>query len=204
MLLAIDTDAFCKLGGFGLLPAACAGLRARIDECCRLPRLTRQIERATWLRGLDAGTRASLMDLAQSMHVVSPAPGGWIDRLAELGVPFDAGEAALFSLVADGDASLVVTGDKRAIRLLAQVPELAPLLVGKVVTVESAALIALDVLGDAAVNELVHRPSAYALDPLLGSCLRAPDRRAALKQYVQGLREELAAELLWNPTEDGP
>lgn len=200
MRAAVDTDAFCKLGGFSLLGPAVRALGGSESQCLRLPRLVRQLERASWLGALPPGVRSTLRDIAGKMSPISPRDGGWFDRLANAALPFDAGEAMIFSLVADGDAEVLITGDKRALRALSEVPELACALRGRVVPIEQAALLAVEMLGDEEVKRRVEL-CPPVLDQILASCLRSPDRRSALRQYVSALENEVSPGLFWNSAE---
>lgn len=199
MQLAVDTDAFCKLAGFDLLEPALAALGLGLADCGRLPRLVRQLERAAWLDTVPDLARARLRAIAAALPVATPRDGGWIDRIASSGCALDAGEAALLAVVADGDAVLLMTGDKRALRALASFPELAAVLRGRVVLVEQAALLAIGALGDAEVERRVVGNPFERLDRVLASCLRASDRSQALRQYVVDVEREAPAGVLWKP-----
>lgn len=203
MEVAFDTDAFCKLGEAGLLVPFLEALRVPPTRCARLGRLTRQLQRAGWLRPLSQQRRDELFDLAAQMTVATPRPGGWHDRIAAVGGDLGSGEAALFALVADGDVALVVTGDKRALRAAAAVEPLVERLAGRLLVLEQAAAVAVDALSAGAEAHLRER-GALVLDVMLASCLRSTDRRAALGQYVSELERELPKGLLWAPAVEVP
>jgi hypothetical protein len=197
MKVLVDTDAFCKLGLTGLLTDAIASLGAQLTECGRLPALPHMLRRGSVPKRFGKETCESLLETANAILSLQPLTGAWLDRF--LPVPgIDPGEAQLFSAAAD-QRILVLTGDKRALRLIGSVEGAAAALSGLIVTLE-AVLIALH--GSIGADALRTRVDPLRpFDSTIGICFSDAnaDPLAALWSYYNSLASEVAPLALWRP-----
>lgn len=130
----------------------------------------------------------------------------WLETLTPID-DIDPGEALLLAQLAEEPTSILLTGDKRALRTLSSHSELAALtrrLTGRICCVETA----LRVCVDAQQNI---EGVASALSPLRryntmiravfsrGEDTRIEDFRAAIESYEEALRREVAEGLLFKP-----
>ena len=133
--LLVDTDAYCKLGVAELLVDAVAVLGVAVDECGRLAALPYMLRRGR-LRNM-FGDEASdvLARLADATPLAMQPSDRWLDPLiAESSI--DPGEALLLAASAER-GMLVLTGDKRGLRGVKDIPGYAEALDGQVVVLEA-------------------------------------------------------------------
>lgn len=195
MRLVIDTDVFCKLGAAGLLGSAASALGCTEADCARLPALPHMLKRGSLAKRLGPDRCAKVLALVPAFAAVPPASTDHLEPF--VGVPdVDAGEAQLFALVAE-HGSLLLTGDKRALRAAGQLSVIAESLNGKLVTLEALLLRLLAVDGADQVRASV-QPIAD-LDGMIKVCFSAsnPDPSAALESYFSALEREVAPLRLW-------
>lgn len=141
---------------------------------------------------------AGLIPLAESLSVtLTETPS--LDKLANL-ERIDVGEAQIFAAVADLDL-VALTGDKRALGAVAQVPGFAPLLAGKVACLEAVLLSLCASLGEDAVRDAV-RP-ILEKDQTVRVCFSSgnSDPRSGLRSYFDALVKEVVPLQLWAPVE---
>jgi hypothetical protein len=197
MRLLLDTDAFCKLGAGGLLQSAAAILGVAWPECLRLPALPQMLRRGRLWRSLGDALCADLLPLAEGLSAVSAAPSDYLDQLSNL-TAVDPGEAQLLAHVA-ASGDLLLTGDKRALRVVKDLPGLTAALAGKIVLPEAILLALCIQSGDDQIRTAM--APALVLDTMLRTCFSAgnPAPRAGLASYWGCSVRELAPLVLWSP-----
>lgn len=197
--LLVDTDIFCKLGIAGLLEQAVAIFGVPLAECGCLPALPHMLRRGRLPKLFGAEACGKLVPLAESLLVATLPSTPSLEKLA--GVDrIDVGEAQLLAAVADLGA-LVLTGDKRALAAVAQVPDYPQLLAGKIVSLEAALLSLCMKLGNDVVRAAV-RP-IIATDVMVRVCFSSAsaDPREGLRSYLSTLKHDVAPLELWEPVE---
>jgi hypothetical protein len=201
MRLLIDSDVFCKLGVGNLLDESLAVLGAQACDCGRLPALPHMLRRGKLPKTYGAEACAALVPLAESIQTIPTPDAVWLDRLTPV-QSVDPGEAQLFALAAQ-NSLMVVTGDKRALRAVRNVPGYVGALSGRVVALEAILMALCDRMGHV---ELRRRfgPVA-AIDNMVKVCFSEgnPDPREALESYFRDLIAEVRPLVLWEPHRGG-
>jgi len=195
--LLIDTDAFCKLGAANLLADAVGALGLTMSQCARLPALRHMLRRGRLRRELGEGTCEGLLPRAESLSPLPEPDDLWLDKLTPI-PEIDPGEAQIYAVAATG-SMLVLSGDKRALAALAQIPDLRDALAGRVVVLEAILIVLCGSLG---VDEVRERIRLAALDDsMLRVCFSAgnPDPHATLIDYYDELVTEVSPLVLWSP-----
>ena len=197
MRLLVDTDAFCKLAVGDLLTDAVGLLGADLSECGRLPALPYMLRRGRLRDLFGAEACDAMMPAADLMPLAVRPSDAWLDRLAPIPA-IDPGEAQLFAAAAEAGL-VVVSGDKRALRALKNVPGFAGALAGRIVVLEAILLALCRELGPDEVRRRV-RP-LLASDKMVQVCFSTgnPDPNEALESYYEILVAELGPLVLWNP-----
>lgn len=195
MRAIIDTDAFVKLGVAGLLEPWILACGIELPECRRLAALPKQLERGKIAALLTADQRASLRPLAESIPRLTTGDSSeWIDRFSSSGADFDGGDAEVLAAAAGHADCLILTGDKRAIRLIGRVDGLVDVLAGRVVTMEAVVL------------HMTKKQGAEWVQPLLAptavidkafTVFQFGDLEAAVRSYQRDFARELPQNLLW-------
>ena len=197
--LLVDSDIFCKLGIAGLLQEAVAIFGLAVDECGCLPALPHMLRRGKLPKTFGQEACEKLITTAERMVVELTPSTTWLDKLA--GVDrIDVGEAQLFATIAD-DRVMVMTGDKRALAAVAQVPDYPEVLAGRIVTLEAILIALCARLSDDVVRSSVQ--PLIAKDRTVQMCFSPGnnDPRAALRSYLDAIRRDVAPLQLWAPTE---
>ena len=196
--LLVDSDAFCKLGIVGLLEAALAVFGVGVDGAGCLPALPHMLRRGKLRRLFGDSNCDGLIATAESMTVPLAPSIAWLDKLAGVD-KIDIGEAQLFAAAAE-TSIIVITGDKRALRAVAGVPDVAEALAGRVVTLEAVLLALCAQLGDEKIRGAVV-PLATT-DKTVQMCFSAgnSDPRGALQSYFGSLKREVDPLRLWEPS----
>jgi hypothetical protein len=201
MPLLVDTDGFAKLGVAGLLAPLLELLGVELADCRRLPALPHMLRRGSLRRRYGDAACDALIETAEAMTPTPTASTDWVARLVD--VPqIDPGEAQLFAVAAES-ASMLVTGDKRALVAVAKVAGFADALAGRVVTLEGALLGLCAKLGDEPVRAAV--APLLAKDITLRICFSDsnPTPRPPLVSYFDNLKRDVAPLLLWEPGRPG-
>ncbi len=128
MKLLVDSDAFCKIGAAGMLRDTAGILGAQLDECARLPALPHMLRRGRLRTMYGASACDGLIPLATELTIVPRPSDAWLDKLTPIQA-IDPGEALIFAAAAEA-GSIVLTGDKRALRALKDVEGFADALMG--------------------------------------------------------------------------
>lgn len=197
MTLLVDSDAFCKLGLARLLPDVAGLFGGNLNDCARLQALPYMLRRGRLRQKYGSEACDVLDSLAQTVPVMASSVGAWLDLLAPVAA-IDPGEAQIFARAADtGD--YVLTGDKRALRAIAEVGGLAEILAGRVVVLEAVFLALCSRLGD---DEMRRRVAPImSFDQSVQVCFSAGNAapNVALLSYYTSLVVEVAPLALWDP-----
>lgn len=196
--LLVDSDIFCKLGITGLLEPAVAIFGVTLADCVCLPALPHMLRRGKLPKLFGMAACEGLVPLAESLSA-TPIATSSLHKLANVD-RIDVGEAHIFSAVADLGV-VALTGDKRALAAVAQVPEFPQLLAGKIATLEAVLLSLCSRLGDAVVRDAV-KP-VLEKDQTIRVCFSSGnhDPRAGLRSYFEALKRDVLPLELWVPVE---
>lgn len=199
MVVLFDTDAFCKLGAAGLLEPVAERLGSQLADCARLPALPHQLQRGAIRKRYGDVICDGLKPFASSVAVI-PAPSPTTLELFRNIPNVDPGEAQLLALCIErGD--ILVTSDKRALRAVAAVPELAGRLAGKVVLLEAILLELCSLKGEAHVR--TNCAPAVGFDAMFAVCFSSGnlDVVGSLRTYLDESRRTFAPIELWDGEE---
>lgn len=201
MKLLIDSDAFCKLGVAELLSDALNALGADPGDCGRLPALVPMLRRGRLRKAYGAETCERLLQRATTMAAVSESSVEWLDRLTPI-PDVDPGEAFLFAAAVPGFLT-VLTGDKRALRALKDVPGFDAAMAGRIVVLEALLMLLCDRLGADVVRGRVQ--PLMASDKTIRVCFSeaGADPRGPLGSYLRELVAETHPLILWEPPARG-
>lgn len=195
MPLLVDTDAFCKLGVAGLLKETAGLVGANLSDCHRLPALPHMLRKGSLPRRYGANTCEALIESAEKMMSAPPIDVAKLEPFVSI-ADIDPGEAQLLASVANSD-SLLVSGDKRALRAIKGSPDLVSAIGGRVMTIEAALLGIADRIG---LADLRTRASLVApFDQTFKVCFSPSneDPLACLHSYFTSLQAEVHPLALW-------
>lgn len=200
MRLLFDTDLFCKLGIAGLLDAALDVLGSSAAHCARLPALPHMLRRGRLPKLYGVERCAALAVRAESFPVIPTPSMRLLDALTGA-TDVDPGEAQLFAVAAELGL-LLVTGDKRAVRVVTKIPAFRDTLAGRIVTFEAVLLSLCTRLGDGVIRDALH---PLAEDNVVRVCFSPKNASPAdgLRSYVNSLNNELHPFVLWDPSGGG-
>jgi len=197
MRLLVDTDAFCKLAIGELLCDGAKLFGADLSECGRLPALAHMLRRGKLVRTYGPANCTSLISLADRIPAIEVSDSPWLDRLA-LAQAIDPGEAQLLALAAESGL-LLLSGDKRALRALNDVPGICDALAGRVIVLEAVLLALCDELGAEVVRTHAKMLDAYDIATRICFSDGVADPREGLLSYYRSFATEVPPTLLWNP-----
>lgn len=138
MKALLDNDFLWKVCAAGAFDHVLATLNLTRSDCYVLASLKAQLKRGTGklCKKIGPAGVASLTSIVVGLATIpDDSAGPWLDRLAKVD-GIDAGEALLFSYAAANDAVVLATGDKRAVRAIDSVADLAGALEGKVLILD--------------------------------------------------------------------
>jgi len=196
MKLLIDNDAFCKLGTGGLLLESLALLGVDLASCGRLPSLPYMLRRGRLPKHYGQDACDSLIGLAEAIPLLPAIDVQWLDLLA--GIPeIDAGEVQLFAAAAQHKL-LVMTGDKRALKALKNIPAFAPALAKRIIVLEPLLYVLCMQLGDEVVRQRLG--ATIEADKILMICFSSTNQspRTGLISYSKSLATDIHPLLLWD------
>jgi hypothetical protein len=201
MRLLVDTDAFCKLAVGGVLHDAITLLGADLSECGRLAALPHMLRRGRLRKAVGPEACDTLISVTNELPVAIQPSDTWLDRLTPFGA-IDPGEAQIFAAAAE-TGLIVVSGDKRALRVLKDIAGFPEALSGRIVVLEAILLALCDRLGPDEVRRRIH--ALIPLDTMVKVSFSTgnPDPREALHSYFTSLTAELAPLVLWDPRSGG-
>ena len=133
--MLIDTDIYCKLGVAGLLTDAIAVLGVPVEGCGRLAALPYMLRRGRLRRKFGSDASDALALIAEGMPLAIQPDDSWLDPLTSV-ASIDPGEAQLVATSAERGL-LLLTGDKRALQGVKDLPGYAEALEGRVVVLEA-------------------------------------------------------------------
>ncbi len=196
--LLIDTDAYCKLGVAGLLTEAMCALGVPFEESGGLPALRYMLRRGGLRRKFGDEASDALAILAETLPIaVRPSPR-WLDPLTA--VPsIDPGEAQLFAAAAEHEM-LVLTGDKRGLRGVRDIPGFVDALAGRVVVLEALLIELCRKLGEDALRARIH--PVMETDTVAKVCFSNSNSSpvAALLSYFEDISIQVEPLTLWQPS----
>ncbi len=197
MKLLVDTDAFCKLGLAGLLPDAVQILGSTLSECERLPALPFMLRKGGLRNRIGAAVCDSLLPLAEDMPSLQLPSLAWLEPLSVID-DVDPGEAQLFAAAAEFNL-MVLSGDKRALRAIANMRGLHERLAGSVCVVEANLLALCERLDPRELRERI--APLIAIDKMVEACFSSgsADPREGLRSYLGAIVAEVAPLILWTP-----
>jgi hypothetical protein len=139
----------------------------------------------------------ALASIARDIPVLPTPSETWLGELAGLN-NIDVGEAQLFAMAAE-DASVVLTGDKKALRTLCGLGRFCAALEGRIVVFEAILLALCERLGAERVRECVKPVTVF--DPVIAACFSETnkDPMAALWSYFRSFAVEVQPLVLWSP-----
>jgi hypothetical protein len=195
--LLIDTDVFCVLAAGRLLDDAVSVFGTDLSGCARLPALPHMLRKGRLRKKYGDQIGDELIPIANSIPVIEQPETQWLDRLTPV-QNIDPGEAQLFALAAEKRLA-VITGDKRALRALKDIPGFADALAGRVVVLEAILIVLCARLGPTVVSARVQPLITH--DSMIRVCFSPsnPDPEDALLSYYQNLEIELDPLVLWHP-----
>lgn len=201
-LLLVDTDLLIVLCGSGMLAKAAASLGFTPDAVRRLSAAPHQIRRSKRFRDVygEPLLRRIQSDVEEMEEAPSPTDS---EVLSTLNQYVDSGEAVLMATTIEHSSTLLATGDKNAIRNLAQCREDACIraLQGRIVTLEALLWLFVEEDGVDAVREAFKELMGHkSLRVIFGGDQQVhSDRcRSAIQSYYDELHQ-VARGLLFNP-----
>ena len=195
--LLLDTDAYSKLGAAGLFQDALDILGISIAECGRLPALPYMLRKGGLRERLGKGAADALLPQADGIVVAVSSSDEWLEPLRR-NQPIDAGEAQLFAAAAEF-GMMVLTGDKRALEQLKNVPRYASALAGRILTLEAILYETCAQLGEEPVRERIG--PFVPVDRMFSVCFSSdnPSPLECLRSYYNDLVSNVAPLELWRP-----
>lgn len=195
MRLLVDNDAFRKLGAGNVFLPLLDLLGVTLADCRRLESLISQMTRGAHARDLGPERAARLRELAVRMTKIPQAPADWTQRI--IGVEearINDGEARLLALAVVTPDVLVLTGDKKAVSAIRDVPGLAKAIAGRVICLEAALLALCEEHGVEWVRARCE--GALELDGAMRNCLPSAACVVCLESHCRALGNE-APGVLW-------
>ena len=192
---------YCKLGVAGLLTDAITVLGVPVEECGRLAALPYMLRRGRLRRKFGDDVSDRLADLAARMPLATQPGDVWLDPLTAVS-SIDPGEAQLLAASAERGL-LLLTGDKRGLHGVKEIPGYAEALDGHVVVLEAilaelCVQLGVDVIRSR-VRPLMEMDSAVrvcfsdlTVSPIVG-----------LLSYYSDLAVDLGPLKLWRPSPPG-
>jgi len=201
MKLLIDTDVFCKLGICGLLTEAIEIFNLQLSDCGRLPTLPYMLRRGRLRRLYGQEQCDALLPTCKKIPAVVLENEQWLDRLTPI-PEVDPGEALIFATAAEHHM-LVMTGDKRALVALKNLPEFQTALTGRIIGFEAILIALCDRHGTAEMRARVEplRPK----DAIIDVCFSDgnDDPCEGLLSYHKDLERSVRPLQLWDPRSKG-
>ena len=138
MKALLDNDFLWKVCAAGAFDHVLATLKLTRSDCYVLASLKAQLKRGNGklCKKIGPAGVASLTSIVEGLATIpDDSASPWLDKLAQVD-GIDAGEAILFSYAAANDAVVLATGDKRAVRAIESVADLAGALERKVLLLD--------------------------------------------------------------------
>ncbi len=193
MIVLADNDIVHKLACCELLPELLVWLKAPPAQVWVLPSMPFVLRRKL---KADLAALACLESFLKLVKPIPAAPIASMERFAQL----DVGERQMLAILVDeAQVTQMVTGDKRALKLMGEIANTDQALAGRLATarvdcLESIMLGLIDQFGFAAINAKAIRGATA--DAVLGMSFGAKRSEAhavaALGSYLDGVRAEAA------------
>ena len=199
--LLVDTDAYCKLGVAGLLTDAITVLGVPVEECGRLVALPYMLRRGGLRRKFGDDASDALAHLAEIMPLAVQPGDRWLDPLTAV-ASIDPGEAQLLAASAERRL-LLITGDKRALHGVKDIPGYAEALDGHVVVLEA---ILAELCMQLGVDTILSRICPLMeVDIAVRGCFSDSNSSplVGLLSYYKDLAVNLEPLNLWRPSSSG-
>ena len=195
--LLVDTDAFCKLGVAGLLTDAIGVLGVTVENCGRLAALPYMLRRGRLRSRFGDCGSDTLERLAETMALAEQPGEAWLDPLTAK-PSIDPGEAQLLAASAE-HGLLLLTGDKRGLRSVKDIPGYAEALDGRIVILEAILAELCMKLGVRTVRSRI-RP-LMDVDTTVRICFSDSNATpvVALLSYYNDLSADVEPLELWKP-----
>jgi hypothetical protein len=197
MALLIDSDAFCKLGVAGLLEDAAGLFGLMLGDSARLPALPYMLRRGALVRRFGIAACNTLLPIAEELPAIPEADAPLLDRLLRIEA-IDPGEAQLLAVAMEHRLTLL-TGDKRSLRALKDVPEVLEALSGRIAIIESVLLGLCEQRGVEYIR--AHVAVLAGHDTMIQTCF-SPDNTdpgAGLTSYLNAIAVDVRPLDLWQP-----
>jgi len=195
--LLIDTDAFYKLAMAGVIDETLQLLGSDRGHCARLAALPHMLRRGRLRKKLGDSVCDSLIPIAESLPVLQPANPEWLDRLTPF-TAIDPGEAQLFAVAAESGTN-VVTGDKRAVQALKNVPGFAERLESRIALLEAALLCVCRARGVTFLQARIEPLRGHDIMVQIAFSPGNAEPEAALQSFLDNAATEAAPLVLWRP-----
>ena len=201
MRILIDTDAFCKLAIGNVLEDSLAIFDTNLSSCGRLPALPYMLRRGRLRTRYGPDRCDDLLSIVWNMPVVESLSTSYLDPLVATS-DIDPGEAQLLAKMVDSDLCLI-TGDKRALRELKNVPGMSDALLGRIVVFEALLIELCEYLGPEEVRQRIQWDLG-GLDNVVAICFSEvnQDPVACLSSYFRELAHDVEPLILWHPSPD--
>jgi hypothetical protein len=205
--LLIDNDAFVLLAGAGMLREAVERLGFSVSEARRLRSLEFMLrKRATAFQKYPAEVLSRALEECGRVPQLEAVPNPDIQRLFESFVGIDDGEARLYAVTAEHSLYYLASNDKTAMRVVAtndRLKSLREMVAGRVICMEAVTRKLIQTKGPESVAQRFG--GIAAADKRLAAILspattgRPQDCLAAVESFLNGLRNELGADFLFEP-----
>jgi hypothetical protein len=155
------------------------------------------LRRGSLRRYLGDALSDRLLPVVQAIAPVAEASVAWLDKLAHE-PEIDPGEAQLFAVAAER-RSWIVTGDKRSLTALAEIPDYVAATAGRIVIPECVLFALCGQLGVAEMHKRIQ--PVKAIDNVVKICFseNPGDPPAALLSYANDAETSLSPLKLWKP-----
>ncbi len=195
MKLLIDVDALVKMAHWRMLPELPGSLDISWSNCATVSSLKFRASRAATepdgkLFISTQAAQAAVLAIAEMSELAEPLPGH-LELFQDIS-GIDAGEAILFAGIMGDDSTYVLTGDKRALRALSNLPaESRMQMAGRIYSLEQILLVMLQKNGLGWLRDRVcpERKLDKAVDAIMGSRCDAPAEsvREGFASYIREL-----------------
>ena len=201
MRLLLDNDIFCKLGCCDLLQDAVEILGLEFSRCCRLSSLPHMLCRGRIRKRYGDEHCEQLISLTEKIPALGNINRVWLEKMSNIH-EIDPGEAQIFAAAVDEDV-LIMSGDKRALRAIKEIPDIVTQLKERVIIMEAVLIALCRHLTEEYVKEQIDKVSGF--DKMINICFSSanPHPMKALYSYYNDSAYQLAPLILWNPDDGG-
>jgi hypothetical protein len=202
--LFIDNDIFILLAGAGLLEEAVAALGFTFADTYRLEALPFVVKSNKKQPKLPTEVVDLVLQQCTQISVLSERPSDDLLQMLAAAPTIDAGEAVLYALLAEQPSAFLTSGDKRAMRAIAQAPSLTAIrtaVAGRVISLETLLLRLVKAhpvaMVGAALTPVLPLNTVVRVAFSPNNLVQPAECVQALTRYQQALIEEVGANFLW-------